>query len=213
MEFLFQSLSAITPLSTAYKNQLKQFVIEKHYAKHQLLIGQGDKMENVYFIRKGFAVGYFYDEEKRVTSSFWSTGQFLFTALDFAINEKSSIYIELVEDSIVMALPFEHLTELNTLFPEAKAIERFLVAEQHKMYEDRLKDFLTLTGENRYLKLTKAFPDLFQKLAQKYISSYLGITKETLSRYRAKKQNLKISFLLISNSVFINQFEAAFEFL
>lgn len=189
MELLFQSLSAITPISTGYKKQLRQFVIEKHYSKHQLLIAEGDKLENVYFIKQGFAVGYFYNDGKRVTSSFWSEGQFLFTAFDFITREKSSTYIEFAEASTVISLPLKHLLELNSTFPEAKAIESFLVVEQQRVKDGRLIDFLTLKGLERYQKLMNTFPDLFQRIAQKYILSYLGITKETLSRYRTKNRN------------------------
>lgn len=52
---------------------------------------------------------------------------------------------------------------------------------QLQMGEDR-----SLSGEERYLKLLKSKPGLFQRVPQHYIASYLGISPETLSRIRKK---------------------------
>ena len=47
-------------------------------------------------------------------------------------------------------------------------------------------DSMTLTAEERYDKLIKENPELLQRIAQKHIASYLGITPQSLSRIRKK---------------------------
>jgi CRP-like cAMP-binding protein len=52
--------------------------------------------------------------------------------------------------------------------------------------QQQMGDMLTQTGEVRYLKLLKEKPNLFQRVPQHYIASYLGLSAETLSRIRKK---------------------------
>jgi hypothetical protein len=42
------------------------------------------------------------------------------------------------------------------------------------------------TAEEKYLKLIKTYPDCVQRVPQHMIASYLGITRETLSRIRSQ---------------------------
>jgi ribosomal protein L10 len=48
----------------------------------------------------------------------------------------------------------------------------------------RLIGSMSLTAEEKYLKLTNTYPDIIQRVPQHMIASYLGITAETLSRIR-----------------------------
>lgn len=52
--------------------------------------------------------------------------------------------------------------------------------------QQQMVDLQTLTGEVRYSNLLKAKPNLFQRVPQHYIASYLGISPERLSRIRKK---------------------------
>ena len=45
-------------------------------------------------------------------------------------------------------------------------------------------ELLTKTASERYQILLEKFPQLFQRIPQKYIASYLGITPQSLSRLR-----------------------------
>jgi len=45
---------------------------------------------------------------------------------------------------------------------------------------------LSLSLEERYINLTKLYPTLIQRVPQRMIASYMGLTPETLSRVRRK---------------------------
>lgn len=55
--------------------------------------------------------------------------------------------------------------------------------------KQRLNDLLFYNPEQRYLNLLKKSPEIIQKIPQKYISSYLGITPQSLSRIRKRLNN------------------------
>lgn len=50
----------------------------------------------------------------------------------------------------------------------------------------RIDDLLLNTPEQRYLNLLQKAPEVLQKIPQRYISSYLGITPQSLSRIRGR---------------------------
>jgi hypothetical protein len=49
-----------------------------------------------------------------------------------------------------------------------------------------MASYSTDTPEQRYLKLMKSRPDLFQKIPQYHIASYIGVKPESLSRIRKR---------------------------
>jgi hypothetical protein len=58
-------------------------------------------------------------------------------------------------------------------------MEGFLVEK-----EERIIDQISLTAHDRYHKLMKNQPDIIQNVPVKYISSFIGIQPESLSRIR-----------------------------
>lgn len=50
--------------------------------------------------------------------------------------------------------------------------------------QQQQNELLTKTAEERYRILQEKFPNIHQRIAQKHIASYLGITPQSLSRIR-----------------------------
>ena len=48
--------------------------------------------------------------------------------------------------------------------------------------EDRIREFITLTAEERYATILRDRPRLIQRVPQKYIASYIGVAPQSLSR-------------------------------
>jgi ribosomal protein L10 len=55
--------------------------------------------------------------------------------------------------------------------------------------QKRITSMLSLSLEERYVNLTKLYPNLIQRVPQRMIASYMGLTPETLSRVRRKIKN------------------------
>ena len=79
-------------------------------------------------------------------------------------------------------MEFGSYTAMDTLFgPMVFVVFIVLIHKQTQQI-----DLLMLTAEQRYLKLLKRQPKTVQRIPQKHIASYLGITPESLSRIRKK---------------------------
>lgn len=62
----------------------------------------------------------------------------------------------------------------------------FLAGEQGSNFDKQNQQIesMTLTAQERYLNMMKNNPELIQRISQKHIASYLGITPQSLSRIR-----------------------------
>lgn len=51
---------------------------------------------------------------------------------------------------------------------------------------ERMEDYTVLTNEERFTRFRERYPDLLQRIPQKYLASYFGVTPVTLSRIKGR---------------------------
>jgi CRP-like cAMP-binding protein len=90
-----------------------------------------------------------------------------------AWEETDVLMISLLDNNVMMSIPAfaEMRTKLNDT--------------HHFHLQRRLHDSISLSAEERYADLVKTHPEFLQRFPQHIIASYLGITRETLSRVRS----------------------------
>ncbi|HEX8016529.1 MAG TPA: Crp/Fnr family transcriptional regulator, partial [Flavobacterium sp.] len=97
-----------------------------------------------------------------------------------------SVYtIDAWEDTKLLILKLADLERLLTI---TAIKEMFWQMNQSNFIasQKRLNYSITLPAKERYEALLKNYPDFVQRFPQHTIASYLGISKETLSRVRSK---------------------------
>lgn len=101
------------------------------------------------------------------------------------LNQKPSvIYSMALETNELLSLTHKDLSELYSRSAMGIWIGK-AIAEQLFIQRQQVQiDLLTLTAEERYLKLLSEKPEIFQKVSLKHIASYIGVTAESLSRLR-----------------------------
>ena len=71
-------------------------------------------------------------------------------------------------------------------FPKFETISRKVMEKVFAEQQEIMSSYTTDTPEQRYLKLLKSRPDLFQKIPQYQIASYIEVKPESLSRIRKR---------------------------
>ncbi len=102
----------------------------------------------------------------------------------FFSQSPSKYYIEAIEDTSMLRISYDRLEKL---YDEVPAIERYFRILFQKAYLnalERLNATMWESAHERYKKMLKEHPDMFQRVPLVYIASYLGITPESLSRIR-----------------------------
>ena len=75
----------------------------------------------------------------------------------------------------------------DRLRSEVPAYEEFRKKAHARATAARLETMMSQrsqTAEERYLKMLEKFPDIFQRVPQHYIASFLGVKPQSLSRIR-----------------------------
>jgi CRP-like cAMP-binding protein len=101
----------------------------------------------------------------------------------FSMGTPSSYYIDAWEESDLLIITKNNFDLWQSIPAVAKMDD--VINERHvAALQRRVRDTLSLSAEERYENLIKQYPEFLQRFPQHIIASYLGITKETLSRIR-----------------------------
>lgn len=124
--------------------------------------------------------------EKEITFGFSFKDQFV-SAYDSFLTQKPSLYqLQTLTETSILSITYKDLqavyktTKIGDLIGRLTAERLFLIKSK------REQNLLNLSAEERYLKLFKERPELLKIIPLKYISSYIGVTAQALSRIRKR---------------------------
>lgn len=176
-----------TPLKESEIELVKKALVPKKFRKKQYLLQAGDVCKYFAFIVKGAMRQYTVDDKgaEHIVGLFienWWAGD----RESYIMLTPSPYNVDAWEDT--EALIFSRADQVD-LFHAVPALNELSLRldERHAIAtQKRLNDFVSLTAEKRYAHFTESHPDFLQRFPQHIIASYLGITKETLSRLRGQ---------------------------
>ena len=126
------------------------------------------------------------DPDKEITFGFSFKNQFISAYDSFLTRKPSQYQLQALTDTTVLSITYNDLqavyntTQIGNLIGRLTAERLFLIKSK------REQNLLNLTAEERYLKLFKERPELLKVIPLKYISSYIGVTAQALSRIRKR---------------------------
>jgi CRP-like cAMP-binding protein len=155
--------------------------------KGRFLLKPGDICKDYYFIHKGILRSFIKYGEKEVTIWINPEGEITTSIRCIAGSKVSVEYIQVIENSELVVIPFEAMQELYDTFPEMNRVGRMLLEEYYAASEERVFIARIPNAQARYQHFIDSRPELLNRIPLKYVASYLGITLETLSRLRGRK--------------------------
>jgi len=154
----------------------------------QYLVQAGDICKYESFVEKGFLRSFYFDPDGNdYTLHFAMEDWWISDSTSFIKSAPATRNIIALERCTVIQLDKISLGELYLKIP---AFERFwrIMNENACMAQDqRILNSITMTGAERYEALLKKYPGIEQRLPQKHIASYLGISPVFLSNIRRRK--------------------------
>jgi CRP-like cAMP-binding protein len=178
-------VSYLAGLSDETYDVFMEFAIIKEYPKGKILIEHGKKNEFVFFLISGSAKSYNYKDSKQICLWFAFESDCIATirSLDDLISQET---VELLEDSELIQIKLGDLMTLSNQFTSISSLMVQLLKEHILFLEYKLNGLQFMTSEERYDKLVRDYPEVLQRVSLTDIASYLGISRETLSRIRRK---------------------------
>ncbi|RYE26178.1 MAG: Crp/Fnr family transcriptional regulator [Sphingobacteriales bacterium] len=155
-------------------------------AKNGLLLKAGQVENYLYFIEYGLLRFYFEKEEKEITFDFAFEGNFTSAYTSFLTRQPNTYNIQALVKTSIWRISYNHLQEIYNTTPNGQMVGRIAAEQLFIRKNKREASLLTETAEERYLNLLKEQPQLIQEIPLKYLSSYIGITPQALSRIRKR---------------------------
>ncbi|WP_420400100.1 Crp/Fnr family transcriptional regulator [Flagellimonas sp.] len=166
----------------------KTFVSHLHHVqlqKQETLLEQAAFCDAIYFVSKGMLRAYSLAEDGKehtvmfATADWWITDMFAFVK-----EQKSAVNIEALVPSSVFRLSKLDYEKLLVQIPKLERFFRILMQNAYIREQRRSMENLSLPAKEKYEIFKTRYPEISNKLNQKQIASYLGITPEFLSMIR-----------------------------
>ncbi len=180
-------LNEVSPLSKESKKELSSYLYSKKIKKGDFLLNYGEVCKDIYFVNKGFLRIFYYKNGKNITEWFTNEKHFCFSINSYFEETPSNLIIEALEDSEIVFLSKEGLEKLRKINIEIANMMIAFFSNSLIFSQKRMESLQFETAKQRYNNLFRDQPEIFNKVPLQYIASFLGITKETLSRIRAQK--------------------------
>jgi CRP-like cAMP-binding protein len=184
-DVLFDYISKYISLTEDEKNAILSVDIFRTVKKGTILLREGQKSQDEYFVLKGCIRKYYIINGEEKTTAFFTETEGL-TPHCAINNTPSEYFISCVEDTILTVANIDMGVELFSNFPKFQLMCRILSEELLARQQINFDEFKTSSPEQRYLNLLQNRPDLIQRVPQHQLASYLGIKPQSLSRLRAR---------------------------
>jgi len=184
-DILFDFISKYISLTEDEKNAILSLDLFRSVKKGTILLKEGQKSKDEYFILKGCIRKYYIVNGEERTTGFFTEMESI-TPHCIINNAPSEYFISCVEDTLLTVANPDMGVEVNTKFPKFEVMCRMFSEELLAKEQINFDEFKISSPEQRYQNLLQKRPDLIQRVPQHQLASYLGIKPQSLSRLRAR---------------------------
>ncbi|MBX3252667.1 MAG: Crp/Fnr family transcriptional regulator [Chitinophagaceae bacterium] len=186
MQQLLAHLKTFYQLSAEAELVLKDCFEEIILAKNEFLVKEGKVCRHLYFLQQGALRGFYNLDGKEITHWFGFENDFVTSFHSFTTQQPSVENIQLMEGCILWAISKDTLTGLFNRYHEIERLVRIAYEKYYIRLEERYVNAHFKTAGERYESLLLHTPHIVERVPLGFISSYLGISQETLSRVRGR---------------------------
>lgn len=159
----------------------------RKYKAKTILLNAGEVCKNSYFVNSGVLRSFnINDNIVEHVMSFACSGWWISDMYSLLSQKPGNLFIEVIEDAEVVLLPKENQEQLYHDIPKLEHFFRILTENALVANQQRVMDNLSLSAEDRFEKFSQKYPSLMQKVPQKQIASFIGVTPEFFSKMKAK---------------------------
>ena len=163
--------------------EFAEFCEPVEFEKDQIIKSQGTAEKYFYFIIKGSAGIFLWKENNFVCLDFAFENSACCDYMSLLTKEPTELEVMALEKSEMIRISSSDFQKLGRksvgqIIMQMTAEASFVEKQQQQI------ELLTKTAEERYRILQTKFPNIHQRIAQKHIAAYLGITPQSLSRIR-----------------------------
>src|SRR5688572_10980873 len=182
---LFDYIARYTPLTTKEQSILaSKFKIRK-FLKGQFVVQNGDTCRYESFVLKGCLKTFYIDNEGQEHIVMFAIENWWTADLGSFLTQTPACYNVLCLENCELAqITYADLEALYLAIPKLERFFRIIIQKAYIAAQQRIVNNFSMAAKDRYVQFRKQYPEIDQRVPQYMIASYLGITKEFLSKIR-----------------------------
>ena len=174
-------------LSVEEEKFLLTKVIQRTYLKDQYITQQGDICNSINFIISGCTKTFYVDKDGQEHIILFAIEDWWTSDLgSFITQTPADFNVQCIDNTQLIQFTYNNLEELYTEIPKLERLFRKIVERAYVASQKRILRNFSLTAKERYQLFKKIYPEIDQRVPQYMIASYIGITKEFLSKIKSQ---------------------------
>ncbi len=159
----------------------------RKYLKGQFVVQHGDICRYENFVLSGCLKTFYIDNDGHEHIVMFAIEDWWTSDLgSFITQTPADLNIQCLEDSGLVQISFSDLQQLYIDIPKLERFFRIIIQNAFVAAQKRIVNNLSLPAMERYIQFREQYPKIEQRVPQYMIASYLGITKEFLSKIRTQ---------------------------
>jgi CRP-like cAMP-binding protein len=187
MNNLKRYIESITEFSEQSWIILSNCVTEIQVKKNQHLLNEGGICNSIFFISSGACKSSYNLDGKEINTAYYFENDFATNIRSLRTSSKSEYSIKAHEKTTAVVIDKTKLLEAYKQSHQIETFGRKVLELIMVKQEEHSDSFKLLSPKQRFDNLVSQYPDFLQRVSLTQTASYLGISRETLSRFRAKK--------------------------
>jgi CRP/FNR family transcriptional regulator, cyclic AMP receptor protein len=182
-QILKTQIEQIVALTEAEFEQVLSYFTPRKFKRYQFVVQEGQRVEEEFFVLEGLVKAYYINEAGKEHIIQFALENWWITDYQALINhEKAKLNIDCIEETSLLSITLDNK---NKLCAALHKMEHFFRIKSNFGYVSLQKRILSLLNDDaktRYEEFIEKYPSLTQRIPKALIASYLGVSRETLSR-------------------------------
>ena len=179
-------LAQLTPIENESFDIASEYFKIERICKSEFFIKEGQICSKIAFISEGLFRIYYLKDGIEINTCFCKENSITSSFNSFVNHIPSNENIQALENSVVVTLSSENLAKLYSDSQIWQTIGRLLTEKECLRLSDRASSLSFESALEKYKNLLKYQPGIIQRVSIQHIASYIGVSRETLSRIRSK---------------------------
>ena len=184
---LLDYINRVVDLTEEEEQVLISLISSRKLLKGQYFLQQGDVCKFSGFVISGCTKTFYVDDEGQEHVVMFSVEDWWTSDMGSFITQKPADFnVQCLENTELIQFSYENQQKMMAEIPKLERFFRIIVQRAFVASQKRIVRSMSMSAKDRYLYFRNEYPKIEQRIPQYLIASYLGITKEFLSKIKSQ---------------------------